>query len=381
MCTSGDNNGEIRRIKGSSGYTASSTTITVNFAFSNRVDSADAFELHRVDPSLKHQAIDAAIEELAYVLYLPIRSQSIFIDDLLSNSDFETFSSGAFTGWTTVGSPTLTAEGPSAGGGGPNFQGSQSAKIASGGGAAGQLTQTPTINCAEAIGKTVSFKRWVYAAAASSARVRIDFGGSVFENSEYHTGVSEWQLLEAKTAIPSSATQVKVICEAPAGKTGFFDGPGGLVIDPIHKYDIPTTITHGPHYVTMQYDEDKPNGPYIPINGRPTSGRILMVEGMGLLNTPTSDTGTTEVTEPRIRLIVAKALEILTSMTSLVSIEDGDIRGNPAFWARRADNLINQPGIRMAPMAAQMPQGWHLEEDSDGRYIILDYARSPALTF
>ena len=81
--------GEIRRIKnGTSGYTASSTTITVNFAFTASPASGDTYELHRFDPVVKRNAINRAIETLYPQLYLPIRDQSVVVNNRLLNSDF-----------------------------------------------------------------------------------------------------------------------------------------------------------------------------------------------------------------------------------------------------------------------------------------------------
>jgi len=99
LVTSGANTGESRRIEN---YISNTTTLVVQEAFSGgAVQSLVTYELHRYDPAQKHQAIDRAIEEIFPFLYLPIRDETIVVDDRLSNSDFETFS-GGFTSWTEV---------------------------------------------------------------------------------------------------------------------------------------------------------------------------------------------------------------------------------------------------------------------------------------
>lgn len=367
-CTSGSNAGNVRRIKASGGYTASSTTITVNFALSIRTESADTFELHRINPQDKLNAISRAIEQLYPTLYLPIRDTTLVVDDLLSNSNFETFS-GGFTSWTAVGSPTVAKEDTIV------FEGDVAAKVIASG-ADGQLTQAPTINQAAMANKTVTFERWVWASAASAARIRIDWGGSAFENSDYHPGDDTWRLLRASGAVPSAATQVKAICEVADGNTAYFDGPGGLRVGPVYKYTIPTSIVIGPHTVELQYDEWQPDGNYYQLSpsANPTPGRLIRLTGMDLLSRPATDAGTTEVNGARVELIVAKAAEILHGMVQRDASESDLARLEQI--AARVPALMGRPGIRMTPMAAQMPRHtWHVEEDSSGRYLILDQAR------
>ena len=195
LVTSGANTGESRRIKN---YIANTNTLVTQESFSGgAVDTTVTYELHQYDPSQKHQAINRAIEELYPFLYLPIRDETIVVDDRLSNSDFETFSSG-FTGWTEVGSPTVTADTTYV------IHGSQSAKIVGDSGAAGQLTQATTININELSNKSVTFKCWVWCAAADTARIRLDWDGSDIENSVYHKGQNEWAVSYTHLTLPTT---------------------------------------------------------------------------------------------------------------------------------------------------------------------------------
>lgn len=87
--TAGTNDGEIRRVKAVGGYLAASTTGTVNFAFTNQVASGVTYELHFIDPAFKHNAIDRAIETMFPDLYVTLRDETLVIDNLLLNQDFE----------------------------------------------------------------------------------------------------------------------------------------------------------------------------------------------------------------------------------------------------------------------------------------------------
>ncbi len=221
-------------------YTVSTSTLVVEEAFSSAVDSSVTYELHRYDPTDKHNAINRAIEELYPSLHLRVRDETLVVDDLLSNSDFETFASSAFTGWTEVGSPTTSAETTLM------MHGSQSAKVVADSGAAGQLTQAPTTNIREVTSKTATFKCWVYATAADTARIRMDWDGTNFENSDYHSGRDQWELLSVTASVPSDATQVKAICEVAASGTAYFDA-SWMAVGPVYKYTVPTSIIGGPY--------------------------------------------------------------------------------------------------------------------------------------
>tara|TARA_R100000315_G_scaffold44886_1_gene20152 strand:- start:2343 stop:3626 length:1284 start_codon:yes stop_codon:yes gene_type:complete len=368
LVTSGANTGESRRIKD---YIANTTTLVVQESFSGgAVDSLVTYELHRYDPSQKHQAINRAIEELYPFLYLPIRDETIVVDDRLTNSDFETFS-GGFTNWTEVGSPTVTADTTYV------MHGSQSAKVVGDSSAVGQLTQAPTININELSNKSVTFKCWVWCAAADTARIRLDWDGSDIENSDYHKGQNEWELLDITASVPTSATQVKAIIEVAASGTAYFDA-AWLLAGPIQRYTIPTSIVTGPHYLTEQGEEAKPNGEYYPIRGGPTPGRRLRFEGMNVLSRPASDIATTEVGTPQVNIITAyAAMYFFRTQAAGNAIDEREGYSDLAtIFSRDAVRMASQPGMRMPRLGAHKNNHvWHIEHDSSGRYIVFDRGR------
>ena len=368
LVTSGANTGESRRIKS---YIANSNTLVTQESFSGgAVDTTVSYELHQYDPAQQHQAISRAIEELYPFLYLPLIDETIVVDDRLSNSDFETFSSG-FTGWTEVGSPTVTVETTYV------IHGDQSAKVVGDSGAAGQLTQAPTINIDEITNKTVTFKCWVWCAAADTARIRLDWDGSDIANSEYHKGQNEWELLDVAASVPTTATQVKAVIEVVASGTAYFDACW-LEAGPIHKYTIPSNVLTGPHYVTEAGSEQDINPHFFPIMGVPTSGRRLRVEGMGLLSRPSSDTDTTEVAAPQSNIITAYAgmYFFRTQAASNAVDESSRFTELAANFSRDAVRMSAQPGLRMPRLGAHKHRDiWHTETDADGKYIVFDRVR------
>jgi hypothetical protein len=49
---------------------------------------------------------------------------------------------------------------------------------------------------------------------------------------------------------------------------------------------------------------------------------------------------------------------------------------NIRYWQAEIQRLSMQPGIRMRPLGASRGRNsWHIEEDSDGRYLVFDIAR------
>ena len=370
LATSGANNGESRRIQS---YIKDSTTLLYQQAHGAQTALNDTFELHRYDPALKHIALSTALAELFPFLYLPVRDETLMVDNLLANSDFETFSSG-FTNWTEVNSPTVTKETSRV------FHGSAAAKLVAPAGSVGQLTQAPTINIEEVTGKTATFKLRGGTDGASQARLRLDWDGTTFANGDYHKGNSEWQMLSVAAAVPSTATQVKCICEVAAARTAYFDA-GYLAIDPVYRYTVPSSVIRGPFQVLQQYSENLVDGTYYPLSngGLPTEGRFLRLTGEGVLSLPASDTGTVEIGEPQLRLVIAYAKKVLWELLVARSASENRraLLENVQLAQREVARISRQPGVRMLPMAAKRGQNaWHIEQGATDRFLIFDVARS-----
>jgi hypothetical protein len=342
------------------------TTITVDTNYSAVVASGDTYELLPYRRNDMDDAIQRAIRVVYPDLFLSLRDETLIVDDLLSNSDFETFS-GTFTSWThAVGTWTQET--------GIIRHGSNSAKgVASG--AAAQLTQVPQINSKEMTTKTANFARWVYATVASTARIRIDWDGSSIESHAYHSGADQWEYQRITVQIPSTATQVKAICEVADGGTAYFDAPGGLWIGNLVRYTIPTSFVSGPGQVLQQYQEAEPDGEYLRVaaTNRPLPGHFLRLVGMGRLTVPTTDAATAEIDETQAELITSKACVILFQRLKQLDPTMREIYSELQMdWQREVVDLMRRPGIRMRPLPAYSPNGaYTFSADSSGRYLQL----------
>ena len=371
--TSGANEGESKRCALYIANASDGPTAILQDAFSNQTTSADTFELHRYDPELKHVAINRALAEVFPTLYKPLRDETLIVDSILSNGDFETEgTAGTFDSWTEVNSPTVTVE-PSR-----VFHGTNSAKVVAGSGAVGRLTQTLDANITELAGTTAAFKVRVWTDGTSQARLIIDWGTST-EAGDYHAGDSSWHLLSVEAAVPTDATQVQVICEVTASQTAYFD-TGWAAIGQVHRLTVPSSILRGPMHILQQYNEDMVDGAYYPLPSgvAPTRGRILRLEGMGLLSRPSSESATTEIGEPHLNLVTSYAAMVLfqTLMMRSATEQRSNLTENVRYWQMEVQRLSSQPGIRMRPLGASRGRNsWHIEDDADGRYLVFDITR------
>jgi hypothetical protein len=364
--------GDERRVKQYSvpGTDGNSPTITVEQLFSDQIASGISYELHRYSPTLKREAINRAARQLYPTLYLPIIDESIVINSFLTDGGMENWTSGALDSWDEVNSPTVTQETSRV------FHKSSSAKIVGPSGSVGQLTQAASVNMAEVSGLTATMRAWGWTNAASQARLRLDWDGSDIANGNYHAGDSEWERLSVSATIPTTATQVKAILEVTADDTAYFDHVY-LLITPIYRYTLPTSLVGLPNRVTMQYSEPDVDGPYYPFrpNSLPLAGRILRIQGKGLLSQPDSDTATIEIEAPHLELLVAYASMLLwrtlasparSAATQREGYKDAakDAADQVALLARK----IRTPRIGSLPHESI----FHYEQDSNGRYLVFD---------
>lgn len=367
--TSGTEDGNIRRVNA---YTDSSTTITVSRAWSARVASGVTYEYHKLNPVAKNNAINRAIENLYPALYLPLIDETLAVDNILLNHDFETYSGGEFTNWTQSGSPTRTQETTIV------RHSTSSAKLVDSG--AAYLYQAPTININEVTGKTVHFKCWVYCLAADVARIRINWDDTNFENSNYHDGADEWQLLKVSATVPSTATKVELRIDIN-NTTAYFD-LAVCYIDPIYRYTIPTTFIGRPNSVELQSRDDYPEGTYSGLsnNETPRPGKVIRLRGTAPLSAPSTDSGTTEVGVPHTSLIVAKAAYEYYRIRMgdpQASDEDRSInRELMVNWDGEVARLGRESTHRMPAMSAEMPSNaWEVQETSSGRVLVFTVPR------
>lgn len=366
----GNNSGESRRGDQYSPDSEDGPLVLVQSAYSNAVASGDGFEAHRIDPDLKHVAISQALTEVFPVLYLPIKNEDAIVDNRLLNSGFESFDSTDPDNWTKSGTGTPSKETTIV------FHGLNSFKmVETDGSAVLRYYQDLDIASISGIaGITASFKMWGYATAGTTARIILEFGTSASEvASDYHGGSSEWEQLSVATAVPTDATRVRAILEIIANGTGYWDA-GWVAVNPIYRYTIPTTIIEGPTRIHQQSNEAEPKGPFYPIPAgvSPTQGRILRLEGKGVLSRPSAESGTTELAEPRLSLFRAmaalKLMELLGEQSASEQITM--LESRMTRWEKTVSRLSNQSGIRMPSMPVESFRGvWEVSEDASGRYV------------
>ena len=382
--TSGSADLEIRLV---TAYTASTTTITT-LAFSAQIGSGVTYELHRINPQTKLNALARASVVSFPHLYVPIR-HSFNADSYLDNPSFEDLDSGSevFASWTAWNSPTVTQE--------TNIfhEGRASAKIVAAGSVEG-LRQLVYNRWTNVIGATATFQLWVLTATAPWARLRIISETGTTETTintgDYHTGDGEWTLLSASGEISGDVDQLICEIECADGATAYFDGGGdaGLYISGRRRarHTIPTTIIKGPYRITQQYAKDQVHGPFYDIipDGSPIAGHVLLMEGMGTLSVPTTDAGTIEIGEPFLELFLAYAMRWLyrTIMQAGNAQERQYLSGLQQTWDQDIADMTQRPvkrrGFAMQPMLAQKRNGvWDDEEDANGRFIVFKGMTEP----
>ena len=370
--------GEIRRVSGysASGADGDSPTIIVGQPFTGgQIETDISYELHRWDPTLKKESINRAIRLLYPTLYLPIRDESIVVDDILLNGNMEDWNStnDAPDSWTLVNSPTVTRESSTV------FRGTYSAKLISPSGSVGQLTQAPDTNLPDIAGKTATIRARVKTDAATQARLILEFGTAT-ENGDYHTGDNEWQRLSASRTVPDDATEVTGKLEVIAGtKTAYFDHVY-LTIDPVYKYTLPTTIVNWPSHITMQHSEADVDGQFYPFKpgGIPIAGRILRIEGMGILTQPSTDSATVEIGSPHVDLVTAYAEMLFWRQMANPSRSPQQQRQGFLDTAGVAAEDVEALARRLKTPrmgASIITETAHFENDASGKYLIFDRSR------
>ncbi len=360
-------NGSSRRI---SGIHASNGTITVIGAMAASTSSGDTYYIVNFDPQIMTDAIQQATRTLYPHLYLPTRDETIVVDNLLANWDFENWdstgsNSAVATSWANIGTPSTNDESSRV------AHGSYSMSVAATGATEGiEQNIFTSVNINEVASKTLHARAWVWASVADVARIRVTYDGSNYDSSDYHTGDSEWEgpsLIYVDSAIDADMTELTVSCEVTSGNTAYFDGVVAW-IDNVSEYDLPSTVVRGPHKVYMQDQVQEPNGHYTPL-GFPVSGRILRIEHMGRLTAPTSS-ASVELDESRAELLVAQAaVHMFQTLANTDSGNRTDHLTNASVWQERTANLLTQAGMRMTPMSAHERNGWSTDEAGETRKL------------
>lgn len=364
----GNRAGEITRISSVSG-----SVITVSPELTGAPGSGALYEIYEYDPTDMDDMLADAGRALYPDIYLPIRSEVLIVDNLLENPSMENVTGSNIDNWTASGSGSLAIETSRV------FHGARSALL-TGSGASKYLTQDIPTNSKGLVGATITFRAWVWTTSASGGRLNINWqSAATTTNGSYHTGDGSWRELTVSGVIPADATRITLECEAADTAAVYFDLAWGHAGKPKYRYAIPTEIIQGPHYVSMQHTDGVPDGIYDRLGQyqRPTRGRMLRLEGMGIISAPTTDAGTIEIGEPRLRVLVDKAAAIFhRRMANEFPDQREKHRESAAEWENVTAVALTRPGIKMLPMASWRSLGvYHTDEDEDGRYLVFDVMR------
>lgn len=253
----------------------------------------------------------------------------------------------AFTHWEESGGPTITVDSERV------FYGKYSVKMVAGS-SDGQYAQTPFANLADLSGNKIIAEVWAWTAAGTTARIRIDWGGgNTIINSDYHDGNSEWQELTVEGAMPSTATQVKVILETIASGTANFD-LASLDIGTKTRYQMPDEL-QTVNFVSQQINASNPNGSYLPFAPYqiPIPRRILRIEGQAQLSIPDILADTVEVEGKHKDYLIAVAIRELYGTLAGRAPEGSvkeDFKDKQLEWKTNVLVMENDPksGINMA---------------------------------
>ena len=350
---------------------ASNGTITVDAAFAATTASGTTYYITAYDPDIMRDSLQQAARTLYPHIYLPTQDETIVVDNLISNWDFETWSGSTATGWTTV-SGTLAEET------GFVVHGSSSAKLTNSSTTIDKITQnliaTSGANINETESKTLHVRGWVWSETADAVRLSVTFDGSTFNYSNYHSGTAEWEgpaLIYIDVPIDFAGTeQITISCDVTGSSViGYFDNVTAW-IDNIHSYNLPSTVIRGPHKVSIQAHQSEPNGDYVPLS-TPQSGRILRIEHMGTLTAPTT-AASIELDESRGELLIAQAAAHMFHTLSMTDSGNGASHmQNAGVWQGRVDRMLGQPGMRMKGMSAHERKSWRVVESGETRKLAL----------
>ena len=362
---------EVTRV---SDFTSSSGTITLSPVASARIADDQPFELHRYSPAWKHLALNAARLQAVDALYLPEPDRTIVVDNLIAtNNSFETAVSGNnSTGWTKGGTSTLSDETTLR-----KHLTNALKVIETTTSAVTQLYQAVVPNIVEAVSKTIALRVWVYATAASAARVGVSFdGGTSITYSDYHGGDDEWEDLDVSTAITADASSIRVYLEVAANQTAYFDLARAWV-DNVNRYTLPTNFYRGPAMIEQQSYMRLPEGDYAPLtrNNLPQPGRVLRIQGKRLLSEVTAETGSMEISEPEDQLLYAHALEWLAdSNMGLASgaVRD-DLEADKQRWRVKAAELRMRSSVKppYQPIYAEQNGAWKIQWEGETGILLL----------
>jgi hypothetical protein len=346
----GSNNAQtVRRVKS---YDASAGQITVAGTNLSAESSSTDFELHKYSPTLLRELLNTARLRSFPDLCQPVNKTlwsaqrqsrfevpsaivgaptSIYLErgvsvdygnNILSNADFETFASSAFTDWSAttldIAQESLTTS--------PSnyavFRGDSSARCTSQTGSTGTLLQTIS-SPGSYSGQTINLSIWVYCLTASVVSTSIVLNGSTTlgtaNDGGLHTG-NGWELLtssvDSTVTISSLSVGISIVSTA-TDNTEFYVDDAICVIGPSQEPVGGREVLNDWRYEPIMQGTSQRNEIFFPYDL--PDNYALRFEGRGYLSSLSAETDTIEIGQPQTDLLVAYAAYLHFERSSYTS--------------------------------------------------------------
>ena len=346
----GSNNAQtVRRVKS---YDASAGQITVAGTNLSAESSSTDFELHKYSPTLLRELLNTARLRSFPDLCQPVNKTlwsaqrqsrfevpsaiigtptSIYLErgvsvdygnNILSNADFETFASSAFTDWSAttldIAQEDLTTT--------PTnyavFRGQSSARCTSQTGNTGTLLQTIS-SPGSYSGQTINLSIWVYCLTASVVSTSIVLNGSTTlgtaNDGGLHTG-NGWELLtssvDSTVTISSLSVGISIVSTA-TDNTEIYVDDAICVIGPSQEPVGGREVLNDWRYEPMMQGTSQRNEVFF-LYDLPDN-YALRFEGRGYLSSLSAETDTIEIGQPQTDLLIAYAAYLHFERSSFTS--------------------------------------------------------------
>jgi hypothetical protein len=235
----------------------------------------------------------------------------------------------------------------------------------------------PSLNVKELVGKTLRFEGWVWASAASAARLRVTFDGSSYTSGSYHGGSDQWEgpgTMYVSAQVPADATEIKVVCDIAASQTAYFDNMSAYVNSvPVRRYPIPSKFEGMPRQVRIADSRQAVNPDYnnIGVNNTASSGHRVKLLGKGRITKPTGETSIIEVSDEIGRALATKAAAFTFEMhgSGLSDIERERAYDSAQVLHNRFEDMIMGKANNVSQ---SMPSGWRVERGGEQNVLVLD---------
>ena len=346
----GSNNAQtVRRVKS---YDASAGQITVAGTNLSAESSSTDFELHKYSPTLLRELLNTARLRSFPDLCQPVNKTlwsaqrqsrfevpsaiigtptSIYLErgvsvdygnNILSNADFETFASSAFTNWSATTLDIAQEELTTSPTNYAVFRGESSAKCTSQTGSTGTLLQTIS-SPGSYSGQTINLSIWVYCLTASVVSTSIVLNGSTTlgtaNDGGLHTG-NGWELLtssvDSTVTISSLSVGISIVSTA-TDNTEFYVDDAICVIGPSQEPVGGREVLNDWRYEPIMQGTSQRNEVFFPYDL--PDNYALRFEGRGYLSSLSAETDTLEIGQPQTDLLVAYAAYLHFERSSYTS--------------------------------------------------------------